>query len=95
MLQKGVVINEIMFDPPTETYFAPDTARAGQWIELHNKNSASVDLGGWTLRAAVDFTFPIGTTLAQGSYLVIASNPVALSAVHGLPGGAGSWTAVR
>ena len=55
MLQSDVVINEIMFDPPTDAYFAAGTARADQWIELYNKNSAPVDLGGWTLSGAVGF----------------------------------------
>jgi len=60
-----IVINEIMFHP-----------RAGEpeWIELYNQMGTLVDLSGWSLAGAVEYTFPPGTVLAPDSYVVVASS---------------------
>jgi len=60
-----VVINEIMYHP-----------RAGdpEWIELYNQMGTHVDLSGWSLTGAVEYTFPDGTILPAGLYLVVASS---------------------
>ena len=59
-----VVINEIMYHP-----------RDGspEWIELYNQMGTQVDLSGWSLAGAVEYTFPEGTILPAGLYLVVAS----------------------
>lgn len=54
----------------------PEGADAGhEWIELLNPGPASVDLGGWTLRAdaggAPLATLPSGTFLAAGARIVV------------------------
>ncbi len=84
-LQDAVVINEIMYDHPSSTLFAPGTPQPGQWIELHNKSAAPVNLAGWKLNRAVDFTFPAGAEIGAGDYLIVAENPAAAIAAHGLP----------
>lgn len=43
-----------------------------EWIELYNRGTEIVDLSGWQLDDAVEFDFPAGTSLAPGSYLVVA-----------------------
>ena len=93
-LNTAVVINEIMFDPPADALFAAGAPRAGKWIELHNRSTAQVDLSGWALADGVGFTFPAGSLLAAGGYLVVAENPSALIATHGLPSAQvfGPWT---
>jgi len=60
-----VVINEIMYHP-----------RAGdpEWIELYNQMGTHVDMSGWSLTGAVEYTFPEGTILPAGMYLVVASS---------------------
>lgn len=63
----SVVFNELMVDPPTES-------RDGEFIELFNRSTSSVDLSGWRFTDGIDFTFPSGTTLSAGAYLVIAAN---------------------
>ena len=83
VLNRSVVINEIMFDPPADAYFAAGTPRAGQWIELHNSGAAPVDLTGWSFDDGVSFTFP-ATIIPAGSYVVVAENPAALISAHGL-----------
>ncbi|MEO8351549.1 MAG: lamin tail domain-containing protein, partial [Chthoniobacteraceae bacterium] len=93
-LNDAIVINEIMFDPPADAYFAPGSARAGKWIELHNRSAASVDVGGWKLSDGVGFTFPVGTMIPAGGYIVVAEDPAAVIAVHGLATGQvfGPWS---
>jgi len=67
-----IVINELMVEPPSRH-------RDGEFIELFNKGNTTIDLSGWKLSQGVDYTFPGGTTLAPGDYLVIAANPVLTS----------------
>lgn len=76
-LAAAPVINEIMYRPGTT--FPENTAL--EFIEIHNPDSSAVDLSGWAITTGADFTFPAGTTLAAGGYLVVASNPTALKAV--------------
>lgn len=68
-----VTLNEIHYHPAEET--------APEWVELHNQMSIRVDLGGWTLRGGINFTFPEGTVMEPGAYLVV-------SAAAGTPAGA-------
>ena len=68
-----VVISEIM-------YHAITTLDDDEYIELHNRSGAQVNLGGWRLRGEADFDFPAGTTLDAGARLVIAKNPAHLLA---------------
>jgi hypothetical protein len=65
--ETAIVISELMVDPPSEH-------RDGEFIELYNKSNDPVDLSGWYFSEGVDFTFPPGTVLAGGGYLVVASN---------------------
>jgi hypothetical protein len=51
-----------------------------QWIELHNRSNAAVDLSGWRFDDAIDYAFPPGAQIGAGGYLVVARDPVALSA---------------
>ncbi len=72
-----VVINEIFY-AARPTYADPNNAIAyaehtDEWIELHNRSAAPVSLAGWQLDDAVGYTFPAGTTLAAGGFLVVTS----------------------
>jgi hypothetical protein len=66
-----VVINEIMYDPITgsEDY---------QYVELFNRATAPVSLGGWQLEGGITYTIPGGTILPAKGYLVIAKNATCL-----------------
>lgn len=68
-----VVFNEVMYHPATNE-------PALEWIELYNQNAVDVDLGGWRLSDGVDYTFPFGTVIKGGGYLVVSISPAALSA---------------
>lgn len=68
VLDSTVVFSELMYNPV-------GGAESGEWIELYNQMSVDMDLAGWSLGEAVDFTFPPGTKLAGGQYLVVAASP--------------------
>lgn len=72
-----VTFNEIHYHPADE---------GPEWIELHNQMGTRIDLGGWSLRGGVEFTFPEGTIVEPGGYLVV-------SVTAGSPTGAlGPWS---
>lgn len=81
LVNSDVVINEIMYHPHAGQLSAQE-----QWLELHNRGTTAAQLGGWKLRDGIDFTFPAGTSLAPGQYLLVTDNPGALaSRVSGVP----------
>jgi hypothetical protein len=49
-----------------------------EWIELYNHSNQVIDIGGWKLDEAVDYEFPLGTTMAAGEYLVVAKDALTL-----------------
>ncbi|MFP6873556.1 MAG: lamin tail domain-containing protein [Verrucomicrobiales bacterium] len=70
-VSRGVVINEIHFNPPENTV-------RQEFIEIYNPENAAVELSGWRFSGAVDYDFPVGTVLPGGAYLVIAEDPPTL-----------------
>ena len=62
-----VVINEIMYHPLSKD-------DDDQYVELFNRGAQAADLGGWKFVDGIDFTFPAGTTIPAGGYLVVARN---------------------
>jgi len=61
---------------------APFTDSKEEWIELYNRSGQTVDLSGWRLNNAVDFTFAAGTTLGPDQYLVVAKDSATLRAEY-------------
>jgi hypothetical protein len=62
-----VVINELMYDPISGN-------DDDQYVELYNRGSTPVNLGGWQLSQAISFTFPSNTVVAPDGYLVVGKN---------------------
>ena len=62
--EDDVIINEISYHPPTP-------GDALQFIEIHNRGAAEIDVSGWAFTQGVRFVFPEGTKMAPGSYLVV------------------------
>ncbi len=65
-LVSDVLINEI-------NYHSSDEVDVGDWVEFYN-NGSEQDLTDWTFKDDDDthiFTFPVGTILAEDSYLVL------------------------
>lgn len=65
-----LVINEIHYNPCV----AQGDDNQFEFIEILNNGLALIDLSGYTLSNAVAFTFPNGTSIAAGEYIVIAAN---------------------
>ncbi|MBM3845625.1 MAG: lamin tail domain-containing protein [Verrucomicrobia bacterium] len=70
-----VIINELMFHP-----LSGDDNE--EYIELFNPGAHAVDLSGWKLTKGITFTFPLGTTLAPGGYVVVAKDRTRLQAKY-------------
>lgn len=68
-----VVINEIHYEPE-------DITVAEEFIELHNRGSAEVDVSGWFFSDGIRYTLPAGVTLAAGGFLIVAQDPETLAA---------------
>ena len=66
-----VVFNEIMYHPQTNEATL-------EWVELYNQMAVDVDLSGWSLDDGIQFSFPAGTIIPGGGYLVIAISPSTL-----------------
>ena len=65
-----IVINEI-------NYKSSDDFDAGDWVELYNPNTTSVDLSGWQLKDDDDshvYSMPTGTQIEAGGYVVLVKN---------------------
>lgn len=75
-LAGDVVINELMYHPPDER----DDL---QYVELFNRGSNVVDLSGWAFRQGFKFTFPPGTTLPPGGFVVVCRNQAAFARHYG------------
>ena len=65
-----VVINEIFYRPPED--------RAGEFIELYNHGTESVDLSAFRFSRGINFTFPIGSAIGPDEYVVVAQDPAIL-----------------
>ncbi len=84
----GVVINEIMYNPPWDDQVQMTDAKY-EWIELVNPTLGVIDMGGYriTTDAGYEMAVPTGTKIEAGGYLIIASDARAFTG--GLPNG---WT---
>ncbi len=79
-----VVFNELHYNPS-------GADEAGEWLELHNQMAIDVDLSGWAFDDGIGYTFPAGTVIPGGGYLVVAKTPGHVS-LAGVPGVLGPFT---
>jgi predicted amidohydrolase len=64
-----VVITEFMADPSAVT------DANGEWVELYNADTATVDLSGWQIKdASSTTTIGSSVTIAPGKYIVLGKN---------------------
>jgi len=80
----GLVISEIMYHPRLTNLL--------EFIEIFNAQPYPESLTGWRISGDVDYTFPPGTSIQPGQYLVVARNPSALQTAYGLSGVLGPWS---
>ncbi|MBN2023268.1 MAG: lamin tail domain-containing protein [Pirellulales bacterium] len=84
VLDSGVVFSEIMYHPAGGN-------EELEWVELHNQLAVDMDISRWSLRGGIDYTFPSGTIVPGGGYLVVAASPDALEAATGYAGAMGPY----
>ncbi len=67
-------------DPRINEFVARPQGGEGEWIELIHTGSHELDLAGWTLNDGTGRrrALPLGTRMAPGSYLILASRPDSL-----------------
>ena len=65
-------------------YQADPNNLGGEFIEIHNRGQAPVDIGSWILTDAIEFTFPPGTIIQPDEYLVVARNQSDAESFYGI-----------
>ncbi len=78
----SLVISEIMYHP---------TNSALEFVELFNSRGEPQDLSGYQLGGSISFTFPAGTVIAGGGFVVVARSPADLQSAYGLSGVLGPY----
>jgi regulation of enolase protein 1 (concanavalin A-like superfamily) len=86
----GLVISEIMYHP-RDVYLGTNKAEL-EFIELFNSNPFYEDVSGFRFSGDIEYTFPPGTILAGGSFLVVARVPSDVQAAYGISGVRGPFT---
>ncbi len=79
----SLVISEIMYHPTNSLL---------EYVELFNSRGEPADLSGYQLGGSINYTFPNGTTLPGGGFLVVARSPSDLQSAYGLTGVLGPYT---
>jgi hypothetical protein len=79
----SLVISEIMYHPTNSLL---------EFVEVFNSRGEPQDMSGFRLGGSIDYTFPNGTTLPGGGFLVVAKSPVDLQTVYGISGVLGPFT---
>jgi hypothetical protein len=74
-------ITEIMYNPPRWGNVTGDEL---EFVELKNTGTQPIDLSNVRLSSAVEYTFPIGTRLAPGGFVVLAENAARFQARYRL-----------
>jgi hypothetical protein len=71
----SLVISEIMYHP---------TNSALEFVEIFNTRGEPQNMSGYKLGGSINYTFPQGTVIAGGGFLVVAKSPTDLETAYGL-----------
>lgn len=66
-----IIINELFYHPEDEGL---DSNLDKEYIELFNRSDKTVDLSGWYFSNGIEFSFPQGTSIPAGGYLLVCRN---------------------
>jgi len=79
----SLVLSEIMYHPTNSNL---------EFVELFNSRGEPQDLSGYQLGGSINFTFPPGSQIDGGGFVVVAKSPTDLQDVYGLSGVLGPYT---
>ena len=83
-----IVFSEIMWKPAPRT-----DGKNLEFLELYNSNPWFQDISGYQITCAdMNYTFPAGTSIPGGGYLVVAAAPVDIESVYGITNVMGPYT---
>ena len=83
-----VVFSEIMWKPAPRT-----DGKNLEYLELYNSNPWFQDISGYQITCAdMSYTFPAGTMIPGGGYLVVAAAPADIESVYGITNVMGPYT---
>ena len=68
------------------------TNSALEFVELFNSRGEPQDLSGYQLSGNISFTFPAGTAIPGGGFVVVARSPSALQSAYGITGVFGPYS---
>jgi hypothetical protein len=74
-----LLVTEIMYHPPSTANYDGD---AFEFVELKNVGTTSRELSGVHFTGGIDYTFPLGTFIAPGRFVVLVSDPVAFASKY-------------
>lgn len=75
VVSDAIIINEIFYGAIND---GPE-----QWIELHNRSGAPVDVSLWKFTDGISYQFPAGTpAIPPGGFVVVAWDTAAFAALH-------------
>jgi len=86
----GLVISEIMYHP-RDVFIGTNKAEL-EFVEIYNSNPYCEDISGYRLSGDIDCTFPPGTVLQGGSFVVVARVPTDAQTVYGITSALGPFT---
>src|SRR5262249_51948980 len=71
----SLVLSEIMYHPTNSSL---------EFVELFNSRGEPQDLSGYQLGGSVSFTFPAGSQIDGGGFVVVAGSPANFQSAYGL-----------
>jgi len=82
--EAAIVINEIMYNPPSDD-------RDATYVELYNTSPTAVNLSGWQFTRGISFTFP-AISIQPDDYLVVCRNETRVQELYGTTKTVGDFT---
>ncbi|MBA4149759.1 MAG: lamin tail domain-containing protein [Verrucomicrobia bacterium] len=74
-----LLVTEIMYHPPNEGVV---NGNEFEFIEFKNVAATDLDISGVHFTSGIQFTFPNGTTIGSGEFVVLVSNPTAFASKY-------------
>jgi len=71
-----LLLTEMMYHPPGTTNLSGDEF---EFVELKNVTSKNLELSGLQFTNGISYTFPVGSFVAPGHFVVLVSNPAAFT----------------